>query len=394
MTTTIDIDPTIVGRIVGAIRTIRTHGIENDAVTSAVANVAAEINRLVESYRTALRIQLVDRVLIVNDRSIRHRDLRTEQIDALRGLFAERDLGGFAVDRPIDPATLLSWFAVLARPVNSEADIARLKADLVPLTAQGIRPLASKTIHDLENIEHIDVETFAFALQTFARAIVGFGELVENLRAGQGPFSGRINVIGVVQDLIGLVESRPDHLLRILARRREIDFEQPYAHVHAAATCVYALLMGRVLKLDRLELLDVGAAAILADVGFAVLPAELTEQSQTMSPSERAELKNFMIRAVQALFGRGRINDSMIRRIICAYEHHRPYRMPGSDEPADVHVYSRLVAVADAYDALTSERAWRPAMTPTNALMAIRQESGTRFDPHMVSALAVVARAT
>mgnify|MGYP001205430821 CR=1 FL=1 len=117
---------------------------------------------------------------------------------------------------------------------------------------------------------------------------------------------------------------------------------------------------------------------LLADVGFALLPEALTERPSVLSPQEYAELRVFMMRAVQSLIGRGRLSDAMMRRVIVAYEHHEPQR--------DAHLYSRIVAVADAFDALVSGRPWRAPNEPTVALAMLRQDR-QRFDPLVVETL-------
>jgi HD-GYP domain-containing protein (c-di-GMP phosphodiesterase class II) len=118
-----------------------------------------------------------------------------------------------------------------------------------------------------------------------------------------------------------------------------------------------------------------------------LLPPELVDRPAKISDAERNELVGAMVRTIRALIGAGRITDSVVRRVLVAYEHHHPYLDPATQEPARLHVFSRIVAVADAYDALTTHRPWRAGFSPDEALRMLSKEAGTRFDPMIVRVL-------
>jgi hypothetical protein len=76
-----------------------------------------------------------------------------------------------------------------------------------------------------------------------------------------------------------------------------------------------------------------------------------------------------------------------LRRLTVAYEHHLPFLDPQSGRTGGTHLFSRIVAVADAFDALTTQRTWREGYTADEALKVLLGEAGTRFDPLVVRTL-------
>jgi len=91
------------------------------------------------------------------------------------------------------------------------------------------------------------------------------------------------------------------------------------------------------------------------------------------------------LRSVEFLLGEGVFSRSVLSRIVVAFEHHRlvhgggyPPMSRGPD------LFSRIVSIAEAYDALTTDRPWRKAYLPDEALGYMLSESGKRFDPALL----------
>jgi HD-GYP domain-containing protein (c-di-GMP phosphodiesterase class II) len=382
-------------RLLAAIRTVQLHGAANAAAATAIQRCHAALEAVLAISAGPLTLQFIDQILVVNEVRVSLGASKDSALAPLFDAFHARGLGGIRVFGTVTEVTLKDWLIVFCQPVHDEIEAASLRNVLVRIAHIGVETLEPKTLACVQRQETAEPASMGSLLETYARAIVGFRELVGALRGSQDPFRGRINVVRVVRDLIEIGTARPDLLLRLLERRRDhaAALEEGYAEVHAANTALYAILIGRLLEFDRVSLLDLGTSALLADVGFAILPEELTERRGALSPEQRLELKKFMRRSVQTLIGRGRVNDAMLRRVIVAYEHHYPYVHPVSKDRTLTHIYSRIVAVADAFDALMSRRAWREPMTMEAALEVLRAEAGSRYDPAIVTALSALVTA-
>ena len=272
-----------------------------------------------------------------------------------------------------------------SRPVSGEQDIAKLKQSLMELHELAVELIDPQQFTELQAEEEqreLRIDKKTFALQTYAKSIIATREFVGALKDGREPSSGLLPITRIVQDLVDIATERVNFLLKMCA----IKTADEYAYNHAANTCVLSIVLGKALKVDRLALVDLGTSALFADIGFALLPKELTEREGELTDEERVEVKDAMVRQIRSIMGSGEINNSIIRRVIVAYEHHLPF-VDAEGQRKQTHAFSRIVSVADAFDALTTRRSWREGYTPDEALRILLQESGTRFDPMVVKVL-------
>ncbi len=364
------------------LKTVRIHDPNNSALLVATENLKDSINTLWAAVG-AIRFQFVDDVAYLNDVRLRLDPSSGEHVEWLRGEFTARGLGGLAFARPVDTAALREFLVVLARPVESEEDAARLRESLSSMKDLALDILGPRSFADDGAVEEIRIDKKTFALQTYAKALVAAGECVEAMGRGEDPLAVRLPVVRIVQDLIDIATERVNLLLKMSAIKKA----DRYVASHAANTCVLSIIIGKALNIDRLLLVDLGTAAFLADLGFGLVDREILDRPAVFTDAERAEVVDLMVCHVRTMLGQARISDAVIRRAVVAFEHHRPYRDPVTGQVAATHLFSRIVAVADAYDALTTIRPWRPGYGPDEALKHLTQQAGTRFDPLIVKVL-------
>jgi HD-GYP domain-containing protein (c-di-GMP phosphodiesterase class II) len=144
-------------------------------------------------------------------------------------------------------------------------------------------------------------------------------------------------------------------------------------------------------EIDRTFISNVGVAAMLHDLGNQSIPAGLLSAHRPFSPAERGLMETHVAAGIEALsaFPTGRPAGALglAREIIAG--HHEWF--DGSGYPSGVRgeaipLSARLVAVADAFIALTSARPHRPALEAAAAVAAISAEAGRHFDPCIVEA--------
>ena len=366
------------------IRTMRFHDANNQALLVATEHLRDTINTLWAAFGGSVRLQLVDGVVYLNDRRVRIDPATKVQVDFLQEEFDRRELGGLAFTRPVDAHALREFIEIFARSVNAPDEVAALKQSL-----EQFRDLALELLdprHHIEALgpeEEVRVDRKTFGLQSYARAIVSVRQCVEALRAGRDFGDGPLNITRTVQDLVDVGTERVNFLIKLGAIKNAED----YPYNHAANTCVLAIVLGRALGVDRLSLVDLGLAALFADVGFALLPPELVDREHELTDPERAEVQTAMLQQARAIFSGDRVTDSMMRRLVVAYEHHIPYHDDQGTRAYALHPFSRIVAVADAFDALTTRRPWREGYAADEALRILMEEAGTRFDPVVVRTL-------
>lgn len=366
------------------IRTMRFHDVNNQALLVATEHLRDTINALWAALGGTIQLHLIEGVAYLNDQRLRIDPATKAQLDFLQQEFDRRELGGLAFTRPVDASALRDFIQVFARPVNNPDDVQALKQSL-----ERFRDLALELVDPRKHVEGLDAEADVrvdrktFGLQSYARAVVGIRYCVEALRENREFTFGPLNIVRTVQDLVDIGTERVNFLIKLGAIKNADD----YPYNHAANTCVLSIVIGRALGIDRLSLVDLGLAALFADVGFALLPPELVDREHELSDAEKTEVHNAMLQQARAIFSGDRVTDSMMRRLIVATEHHLPFRDESESRSYSLHPFSRIVAAADAFDALTTRRPWREGYAADEALRIMLEESGSRFDPVVVRTL-------
>ena len=143
------------------------------------------------------------------------------------------------------------------------------------------------------------------------------------------------------------------------------------------------------LALSSEEVEHVRQAAELHDVGKMAIPDAILSKPGPLDPSERAFLRRHTL-VGERIVGAAPALAPVARLVRSSHERlggeGYPDRTPGEEIPLG----SRIIAVCDAYDAMTSDRPYRRALPPEEALDELRSCSGTQFDPQVVASFAVV----
>jgi HD-GYP domain-containing protein (c-di-GMP phosphodiesterase class II) len=143
--------------------------------------------------------------------------------------------------------------------------------------------------------------------------------------------------------------------------------------------------IGRQLAMTTGELRVLARAGLLHDIGKLGIPEQILGKHSALDESEWALMKSHPEIGLSIL-GQGRSK----RELLAVLYHHE--RLDGSGYPyglgaESIPIEARIVAVADTYDALTSDRPYRKARTPGEARRVVMEEAGGRLDARVVSAM-------
>ncbi|HEV2790754.1 MAG TPA: HD domain-containing phosphohydrolase, partial [Solirubrobacterales bacterium] len=171
-----------------------------------------------------------------------------------------------------------------------------------------------------------------------------------------------------------------------LARAIEMHDAETGRHVNRMARI--ASYLASQVGLDDEQIMLLRAAAPMHDVGKIATPAEILRKPGALTPEERAEMERHTEVGHRILTGSESELLQMAARI--ALTHHEWF--DGSGYPRglageEIPIEGRVVAVADVFDALLSDRPYRPAMSVEEAVEAICEGRGTHFDPEVVDVL-------
>ncbi len=167
---------------------------------------------------------------------------------------------------------------------------------------------------------------------------------------------------------------------------RELDRALPWQYGHGQRTTTTALMIGQAVGLDAGELHDLELAALLHDIGLLMLPAHLAENRGTLEPESYVAIQNHSRLGATLLEPFSFLREASI---LIAHHHERwdgsgyPYGVRGAFIPLG----ARILAIADAFDAIQVPDVPCPDTRNKIALRILLVASGTQFDPTLVPVL-------
>lgn len=158
-----------------------------------------------------------------------------------------------------------------------------------------------------------------------------------------------------------------------------------YTYFHSVNVAVLSIVLGTALGLAKADLCDLGFGAILHDIGKVFVRKEILNKNGALSDDEFHELMKHSFwgyNYIQKGFGINTSSKFGIR------DHHEKYGgggYPNNIEGDDISLFGRIIAIADVYDAMTSDRPYRKAVNPSEVIEYIMGSSIVHFDPDLVA---------
>lgn len=190
------------------------------------------------------------------------------------------------------------------------------------------------------------------------------------------------SVRAAASELVDGVLQQRTAMLELTALR---DWDE-YTFYHSANVAILALGLGSLITQDRRFLTSLGTGALLHDVGKLVVGRDLLNKAGSLTPEEWQMMRMHPVAGARIVGGVPGLDRSAA---LIALEHHMAYNASGYPKPphaatARQHLASRIVAIADAYDAMTSKRSYSSARSQTEAMRVIAENAGQTLDPALV----------
>jgi HD-GYP domain-containing protein (c-di-GMP phosphodiesterase class II) len=298
-----------------------------------------------------------------------------------------RGFTGFEVRGPMSPGELTSFLRVFHGAAGGTATPAdQLEGGLAETGVTDIALLRAGT-PEHEGLTSVRMEEGQVAALLYAKIVVILRETIrcwehDDTRRYLGARAKR-----VMQQIISLA-SISTHPFLWLAHVKD---EEEYLFAHSANVALLSALVGLRLGFDRNRACELGLAALFHDVGRMGLPPGLLTEKGKFGDGEREEMARHPIYGVDYLLRVGTLNEALLRRLVVVFEHNIDSNgYPRESWAPGLHLFSRIVAIADAYDAMTTRRSYRPAMTPDEAMLKLKEQSGTRYDGDLVKVFSAV----
>jgi HD-GYP domain-containing protein (c-di-GMP phosphodiesterase class II) len=187
-------------------------------------------------------------------------------------------------------------------------------------------------------------------------------------------------VLGVVDEFIGGGAADPGSSL-IMATVHNHD---EITYYHSVNVCLLSMALGRFIGLSKDQIRLLGLSALLHDIGRVVVDEAALQREGRLSNEDWAQVRLHPQEGALAIMAASGPGQELAAAV--ALEHH--VRMDGGGYPSlkgrRPSLFSRMVAIIDAYDAITSYRPYRPARTPNETMRVLLDGAGKVHDPDLV----------
>jgi HD-GYP domain-containing protein (c-di-GMP phosphodiesterase class II) len=221
------------------------------------------------------------------------------------------------------------------------------------------------------------------------------GELMMQQYISEHIHPGVITIQTLLQKIdrlrLPLASRRDVQSILVQQASRELDHALPWQAGHGGRTAAISLLIGQAVGLTTDKLHDLKLAAFLHDIGLLMLPHELTIGANQLDPESYVTVQN------HPRLGASLLEPFFFLREATVFIAHHHERWDGSGYPYGVRgrfipLGSRILSIADAFDAIRIPEVSNRVTRNKIALRIIRVAAGTQFDPELVQALCLLQK--
>lgn len=157
-----------------------------------------------------------------------------------------------------------------------------------------------------------------------------------------------------------------------------------YTKGHSERVAEHAMDIAIAMGLSRAEVENIRVAALLHDIGKIEISANLIGKAASLTEDEMIQVAQHSEKGARILHSVGSVLKEAVPIVL---EHHKSFAQmdkPSGNGLSTISLGTRIVAVADSFDAMTSDRPYRKGMQPWQAMEELRRCSGEQFDPEVV----------
>jgi HD-GYP domain-containing protein (c-di-GMP phosphodiesterase class II) len=367
----------IVNQFSIVLKTALIHDPNNIAVRTAVEKLISLMKPIIESEKSII-LELSGEFFYINETRVRYSLEFLLNFDFLIKEFRKRELGKVVFTAPIKSDDVLIFLKAFVTAGFSDSPFEKMSDILSTSDAIQIDRL-KRILEDRLKKGSEEFDARKVIKKTYFNAVSYTKGVLTKIKSGQ-----KVDMKKAKR----LVESMVDQLLEdeqfFLSLTAIKDFDE-YTYHHMVNVSVLSMSLGQRLGLSRQALTELGLAALFHDIGKVEIPHEVLNKPSGFTDEEWKIIKRHPLWGVKAILGLGRFNSSAIRALIVSFEHHLNCDFSGYPKVKkykELDFYSRIVTLADQYDAMTSARVYkRIPMSPDKSLSIMLEGAGSHLDP-------------
>lgn len=190
------------------------------------------------------------------------------------------------------------------------------------------------------------------------------------------------HIKSVADNLLASVYSDDNLLLKLY----QLQSYDDYTYKHCLRVAMLSTQIGKQLGLTREDLHELSEAALLHDIGKRQVSIEIIRKPAKLTDEEFDEVKNHTVRGYNLLKKTGQYSDRLLNAVLMHHEKYDGTGYPLRVSGEQITYFARVIAIADVYDALTSNRPYRKPWSVAEAEEYMMGGSGTHFDYDLIQA--------
>ncbi|MDT8368029.1 MAG: HD domain-containing protein [Longimicrobiales bacterium] len=363
----------------GAMRALKLYPLENEAVQQAIDELHAGAEAILRS-EEGIEVRVVGEFFFLNDVRLRLDLSNFATFGNVGQTLQAHGIGTVEVLAGVGREEWAPFLSLLGRTPGSDP----LQSFLGRLSETPVERIEVDAVGD-HGDELEEEEVFEQAKRTYAQSVQVAKDVLGDVRLGKAVNARKVK--RAVQGIVDQVLADEPSIVTMTTLR---DFDE-YTFTHCVNVCIFSVVMGQRLGLDRLSLYELGLGALLHDLGKMRLPHELVTKPGGLNDEEWEHLKEHPALGLLHLFQTGGYIDVPYRQMLMAYEHHMKTDLKGyptNRRPREPGIFSRIVAVADGFDAATSVRSYQHKPWGADEVLREMRENRARgYDQLLVKAL-------
>ncbi len=363
---------TIINQFGVMLRTGHIHDIDNVAVIEAAEKFLNLVTPVIET-DGSMRIELMGEFFYINDSRVRYPLEYLLNFDYLLREFQRRELGKVIFDHPLGIDDLKSFLKVFINASFSSTPYEAMAASLEDVPTIRIERL--KKIQEEED----GIDKKKIVKKTYFNAVSFTKGVMTKLKSGE-KVSMKV-AKRVVESMVDLLISEEQLLIGMTAIK---DYDE-YTYHHSVNVSVLSIAIGQKIGLSRKSLTELGLVALFHDIGKTEIPKEILNKPTAFTEEEWRIIKRHPYWGARTILKLKGFDRTAIRSAVVAFEHHMNYDHSGYPKvrnPVGLDFFSKIVSIADQYDAMTSSRVYaRVPLPPDKALSVILERAGSKLDP-------------
>jgi len=361
----------LINQLSVVLRTVQIHDTKNVAVVSSISRLVSMINSILEHEKN-LSLELRGEFFYLNDYRIRYSLEYLLNFDFLVREFKRRELGCVIFKGQLKPEDMQDF---LKACISSS-----FSADPFPALEEKMSAIRSIDVGILKKIVEEDaVDVRKMVKKTYFNAVSFTQGVINKIKSGE-----KVNIKKAKR----VVESMVDQILeeeQLLLGMTAIKDYDEYTYHHSVNVSILSIALGQRLGLNKKMLTELGMVALFHDIGKMEIPNEVLNKPTNFTEAEWQIIRKHPIWGLKAVLKLKKLDELTIKSAIVSFEHHMNYDLSGYPKvrkTIDLDFYSRIVSLADQYDAMTSARVYsRVPLAPDKALSIMMERSGTQLDP-------------